>query len=266
MIKLLLACAACALVAGCASGPHVPQVELVPEPDFVIDYNGGVGEAAGPVFDEFPIWRGPEGGDDTAGAVDLTIRIIRLSQEGSAELLGARAASIGVFSLAGSDAAKLLGAVNERKDCTLVSSPHLLAIQDQTCTIELAGQLAYIGGFEFDGDSESMVANPSIHTAADGAKLALKASITEDGELDVDFDFGFAEILRPIPLREVKVFNSTVAIQTPIILNQRLTGLGKIAKGRVLALTGMDAEDGQRLLILVEAKPFEPPVPEEKKD
>ncbi|MBK8205475.1 MAG: hypothetical protein IPK87_01655 [Planctomycetes bacterium] len=266
MNKLITMAAACALLAGCASQSKLPSVQLSAAPGFEVSYSGGIGEPGNDLLDNLPVFSSEEHNED---AVVFTIetRIVELSAQAAEELFGTRAGGmVGAFSLDDAAIDAVTAAVEQRKDCRLLSAPRLAVFEGQTGTIQLTSEVAYISGYEIHAgkpvpkiegsNSASRIADPVVSVMSDGMVLGLKVS--DGAKLMLELDLTLAELARPIATQQIEVFGAPMTVQVPVLFTQRIKGSGAIEPGKVLALTGMVGSGQQVVLVLVSARQTEP--------
>ncbi len=271
MFKLLLPCAAVALLAGCASSPVLQTVELTPEPAFAVEYAGGAGEQSQGVLQGMAEFTHFEGGDETQ-AFTVDVRMVSMTPETASNLLGDVARSVGVFSLDSAQSEELLASLHGRKDCTMVAAPRVTIMDAQTGTIEVFNQVSYISGFEFQtvpqpGPDKSVVAgliaDPVISVVKDGVMMGVRVMGMPGDKVQLDLDLGLAGLQHPLATTEVKAFGAPITVQVPVMMSQRMKGSGVVSPTRTLALTGLSGGDGNTLLLLVNARATELPEPPE---
>ena len=276
MFKLLLPCAALALLAGCASAPPAIQaVDLTPEPAFPVSYTGGIGEQSHGILEGMAEFSGAGTGSEDQ-AVSITVRMMSLAPHAVDEALGPHARAISAFTLEDGQADALAESLIMRKDCSTITAPRLLIMEGQTGTIEVHNEVSYISGFELvtvpaaqpaEGEptvqNAGLIADPVVHVVRDGIKLGVRAVRAGEGRLSLELDLGMTNLQRPIPTAEVRAFGQPMTVQVPVQMAQRMTGAGEVSVGRTLALTGMAAGDGNLLLVLVRAEPTTLPEPPE---
>lgn len=263
-MKALIASAAFALLAGCASQPAA--IEMSPEPGFTVAYTGGLGERAQEVLAAPPEYTGPAGIEGTP-VVRIETRIVRLSAKAAEALLGKHAGAVGALALDGTAVDELLSRVREREDCSLVGAPMLSVFEGQVGTISVSNEIAFVSGYELrEGEANlkvvgdvraikkrmaaTRIADPVVSTIQDGILLGVQARAAEAG-WDLELDLSVTELLRPIGQRTVHVFGQPMTVQVPVMMSQRIRVAGTASTGRTLALTGMVGADNHVLLVLV---------------
>lgn len=234
------------LLAGCAA-PRGPMLSLERDESFKVEYTGAVGtDVNTPAVRPFePAAKGDR-------LVELEARILRLASA-QAERLVNDPGLIGAANLPGAKADELVDRARKLGG-VLVSAPRVAAYLDQSATISVINETAYISAFELKGEAATRVADPVVSTIVDGLLLGMKVGEGKGG-LWLELELAMAEVVKPIPTRSVKVFGSSMTIQTPTTLTQKITVSGVVASGEVLVLTGLVGQDNEVVIVLVKTTP-----------
>lgn len=236
-------CAVCfTLLAGCAT-QRGSMLHLERDQSFRVDYSGAVGSGV-----DTPTVREFEPAEKGERLIELEARILRLTAAQAHRLVN-DPDLIGAASIPSGKADELvaqalgLGGV-------LVSAPRVATYLDQSATISVINETAYISAFELTGKAATRVADPVVSTIVDGLLLGMKVAEGKGG-LWLELDLAMAEVVRPIPTRSLKVFGSSMTIQTPTTFTQKITVSGVVAPGEVLVLTGLVGQDNEVVIVLV---------------
>lgn len=241
-----LCAAVLALLSGCATD-RGPMLKLDRDESFKVDYTGAVGAGVNaPSVRQFePAAKGDR-------LVELEARILRLTAAQGQRLVN-DPGLIGAASIPQAKADDLVARAREL-GAVLVSAPRVAAYLDQSATISVINETAYISAFELTGKDATRVADPVVSTVVDGLLLGMKVGEGKGG-LWLELDLAMAEVVKPIPTRSVKVFGSSMTIQTPTTFTQKITVSGVVAPGEVLVLTGLVGQDNEVVIVLVKTTP-----------
>ncbi len=263
MFKLLLPCAAVALLAGCASGTSSmvkqtsPAIDAPQDSSFQLEYRGGVGESSRAVLQDMARFTSFDNRLD-AKAFTVEVRMVSLSRRSGEKLLGQSANGVGVTSLDGAQSSDLLAMLAESPDAIVLSSPRLTVMEGQTGTIEISTEVSYVSGFDLvpapgERDAKTLIADPVIGVVKDGIVIALKVERGGD-KYNLELDVGVSALQRPIGTSEVHVLGAPMTVQVPVMVTQRLKGSGLVVPDRTIVLTGLAGEEGDMVLLLVKAR------------
>lgn len=240
----VLCAGALALVAGCAGTRIGPAIELEPLEGFEVDYRGGIGDAGDDVTADPPEFTQSE--EDTESGYTIEARFLKMSLGDAVDAFGDGVTDVGVFAVP-SDAPELSELAQGRS----VASPRLTVFNGQTGTISLENETAYVSGFDLEGHDGTRVVDPVVDVVKSGLMLGLKAESVESGRVRLSLDLLLSDVSRPIATHEAKVFGSSVKVQTPVLMNQRVKAEGVVSEDRTLVLTGMIGDDGDVTVLLL---------------
>lgn len=243
------------LLSACASQP-APVLEVVHDPAIEVSYAGEVGTGNLPQPTALPATAEPESAEGRV-ILQVNTKFIRLSAEAAEALLGKGAGTVAATSLSDAGVEEWLDAFKGRKDAEVVSSPIVQMWDGARSNIVIANQVSYISAFELAGSGTQRIADPVVNTMTEGLMLELHATST-DGGTNLHLKLTMAELQRPIATQNVRVFGSIVTVQTPVMLTQSLTAQGTCAEGHSLMLTGMVGQEGEVIVVLVQAHKVEP--------
>lgn len=235
------------LATGCASRPEAfePMAELAPESDFVLSYSGGL--SARQLLDDLPVRESTQSNPDVVYAVE--VRFLRAGPEGARRMFGDRAIEIGASSLPASHVTEELLAQG-----TLVSAPRLSVFENQSGTVRVSNEIAYVSGFAIQGESARRVADPIVDIAHEGLLVELSVVAAGESKLSLSVGVAMSEIVRPIQSQRVRVYGAEMEIQVPVTYTQQISASGEISEDRVLVLTGIIGRDNAIYTVLISGR------------
>lgn len=272
MNRFLIACAALALLAGCASQPKVSSFAeaFEPQPDVSLTFEARTVTHQPPLASSMPFVTHTPGKDDRAFKVH--IMAVQLDDATAFGLLGSASMAPTAASLDAETAAKVRQAAwrnqsprHIARDATR-NGPHSMDFsfvgwQGQRNTFASMDTISYISGFEITHEEQvdqqgrksfAAIASATVDKAPVGTFMAISVSPVDPAMLELEMHVEFNEPLLPFPEATVKIGSSDVTFQTPVLFRQRLKVEGTIANGHVLALTGLPRRESGQWLILVE--------------
>lgn len=246
--------AAACLLSACASQP-APVLEVVHDLAIEVSYAGEVGTGNLPQPTTLPASAESDPGAKRA-TVQVNTKLFRLSAEAADALLGEGAGTVAASSLTDVEVKEWLDAFKGRKDAEVIASPIVQMWDGARSNIVISNQVSYISAFELAGSGTQRIADPVVSTMTEGLMLEVHATST-DGGMNLDLKLTMAELQRPIATQNVKVFGSSMTVQTPVSFTQSLTAQGTCAEGHSLMLTGMVGHDGEVIVVIVQAQEVE---------
>ncbi len=238
------------LLGACARQP-APVLEVVSDPAMEVSYSGEVGTGNLPQPSALPAIAEPEPGVER-GTLQVNTKFFRLSAGAAEALLGQGAGTVAATSLTDAAVKTWLSALTKRKDAEVISSPIVQMWDGARSNIVISNQVSYISSFELSGDGTQRIADPVVDTMTEGLMLEVRATSSSDG-MNLDLKLTMAELQRPIATQNVRVFGSSMTVQTPVMFTQSLTAQGTCADGQSLLLTGMVGQDNEVIIVIVQA-------------
>jgi hypothetical protein len=90
----------------------------------------------------------------------------------------------------------------------------------------------------------------------EGLMLEVRAT-NSSGGMNLELKLTMAELQRPIATQQVRVFGSSMTVQTPVMFTQSLAAQGTCAEGQSLLLTGMVGQNNEVIVVIVQAHKVE---------
>ena len=148
----------------------------------------------------------------------------------------------------------------------VLTAPRIMLAWGSRGTITVADQVAYVERFEVTGDGTALLADPVVGVASSGMLLDLTALPAPSG-VQLTATAETADLQLHEGGREVQLppAGTTVQLQQPVTVVQRVETSGVLAPGRQLALCAPATEPGRSVVHLLTASPQEEvPEPEER--
>ena len=142
-----------------------------------------------------------------------------------------------------------LARLREELQTAEVDGPSLAIQPGVGGSITIIDQRAYVRDFRFEQRGSAIIADPRVGLLADGMSLELEAGEAVAGAVPLEIDLALGEVQGAIPTTDFDLpLGSTLTVQQPLILAQRLSTACSLAPDQALLLVTMGRDNSSELL------------------